>query len=160
MVGQADHAEARAGRRLYRILAALMLAAAFFLGLGALLRPDPALAGSFPSLGLPGSDGAQGVGVSSVALSAPVSGGAGHGQRLGPLADLPRVQCVDGYTASIYAEGLSSPDGLAFSPSGVLHVAEEAAGRVSQIGPSGLVTPLMTGLQYPEGIAFDDAGSL
>jgi glucose/arabinose dehydrogenase len=67
---------------------------------------------------------------------------------------------VDGYTASIYAEGLSSPDGLAFSPSGVLHVAEEAAGRVSQIGPSGLVTPLMTGLQYPEGIAFDDAGNL
>jgi len=75
-------------------------------------------------------------------------------------APLPRVRCALPYTATIYAQGLSSPDGLAFSPSGVLHVAEEAAGRVSQIGPTGTFTPVVTGLANPEGIAFDDAGNL
>ena len=75
-------------------------------------------------------------------------------------APLPRVQCTQSYTAQVYAQGLSSPDGLAFSPARVLHVAEEAAGRVSQIGPTGEVTPVVTGLTSPEGIAFDDAGTL
>jgi sugar lactone lactonase YvrE len=42
-----------------------------------------------------------------------------------------RVQCPVGYTVTIYAEGLSTPDGLAFSPAGILHVAEESAGRRS-----------------------------
>jgi sugar lactone lactonase YvrE len=73
---------------------------------------------------------------------------------------LPRVQCASGYSATIYAQGLSSPDGLAFSPAGVLHVAEETAGRISQIGPGGNLTPVITGLTSPEGIAFDDAGNL
>lgn len=75
-------------------------------------------------------------------------------------APLPRIQCARGYTATIYAEGLSSPDGLAFDPAGVLYVAEETAGRVSQIGPTGLLTPVITGLASPEGIAFDDTGNL
>jgi sugar lactone lactonase YvrE len=73
---------------------------------------------------------------------------------------LPRIQCARGYTATVYAQGLSSPDGLAFSPEGVLYVAEEAAGRVSQIGPTGSFTPVITGLKSPEGIAFDDTGTL
>jgi sugar lactone lactonase YvrE len=73
---------------------------------------------------------------------------------------LPRIQCPPGYTATIYAEGLSSPDGLAFSPGGVLHVAEETAGEVSVISSTGQVTPVLTGLSNPEGIAFDDAGNL
>jgi glucose/arabinose dehydrogenase len=73
---------------------------------------------------------------------------------------LPRIQCTHAYTAIVYAEGLSSPDGLAFSPIGVLHVAEEAAGRVSRIGPAGRATPVITGLVSPEGIAFDDTGNL
>jgi sugar lactone lactonase YvrE len=73
---------------------------------------------------------------------------------------LPRIQCPPGYTATVYAEGLSSPDGLAFSPAGILHVAEETAGRVSQIGPTGRITPIITGLTSPEGIAFDDTGNL
>jgi sugar lactone lactonase YvrE len=73
---------------------------------------------------------------------------------------LPRIQCIQDYTATIYARDLSSPDGLAFSPAQVLHVAEETAGRVSQIGPNGIVTPVITGLTMPEGIAFDDAGNL
>lgn len=73
---------------------------------------------------------------------------------------LPRIQCTYGYTASLYAQGLSSPDGLAFSPAGLLYVAEEGAGRVSRVGPGGSVTPAISGLTNPEGIAFDDAGVL
>lgn len=75
-------------------------------------------------------------------------------------APLPRIQCTQGYVATTHAEGLSSPDGLAFDPAGVLHVAEETAGRVSQIGAIGSITPVITGLTNPEGIAFDDTGSL
>jgi alkaline phosphatase len=73
---------------------------------------------------------------------------------------IPRIQCPAGYTATIYAEGLSSPDGLAFSPSGMLYVAEETAGRVSRIESNGSVTPVISGLANPEGIAFDDTGNL
>ena len=39
-------------------------------------------------------------------------------------------------------------------------MAEESAGRVSQVGSTGLVTPVVTGLARPEGIAFDEAGAL
>lgn len=73
---------------------------------------------------------------------------------------LPRIQCRQGYTATIYAKGLTSPDGLAFDPDGVLHVAEESAGRVSRIEPAGSVSTVLTGLSGPEGIAFDDASNL
>jgi glucose/arabinose dehydrogenase len=73
---------------------------------------------------------------------------------------LPRIQCVPGYSAIIYAEGLSGPDGLAFGPNGNVFVAEETAGEVSQIGPSGLVTAVLTGVVHPEGIVFDSAGNL
>ena len=73
---------------------------------------------------------------------------------------LPRLQCPVGYTATIYAEGLSGPDGLAFSPGGILYVAEETAGRVSRIEADGSVTPVLTGLNNPEGVAFDNAGNL
>ena len=73
---------------------------------------------------------------------------------------LPRIVCLEGYTATVYAEGLESPDGLAFDSTGLLYVAEERAGQVSQIGPTGGVTPVITGLTNPEGIAFDDTGNL
>lgn len=73
---------------------------------------------------------------------------------------LPRVQCPTGYTAKIYAEGLSSPDGLAFDPAGLLYVAEETAGRVTRINTDGSKTTILTGLTLPEGIAFDTAGNL
>lgn len=67
---------------------------------------------------------------------------------------LPRIACPPGYTARIYAQGLVSPDGLAIDPSGGLYVAEERAGRVSRIDAAGNVTPVLEGLNHPEGIAF------
>jgi sugar lactone lactonase YvrE len=73
---------------------------------------------------------------------------------------LPRIQCPAGYTATLYAEGLSSPDGLALSPAGVLYVAEETAGRISRIESNGSITPILSGLHHPEGIAFDNIGNL
>jgi sugar lactone lactonase YvrE len=73
---------------------------------------------------------------------------------------IPRIQCPPGYTATLYAQGLSSPDGLAFSPSGVLHVAEEMAGRISRIEPGGSITTVVSSLANPEGIAFDADGNL
>lgn len=73
---------------------------------------------------------------------------------------VPRIQCQAGYTARILAEGLSSPDGLAFSPARVLYVAEETAGRVSRVESYGSVAPILGGLRNPEGIAFDDTGNL
>ncbi len=73
---------------------------------------------------------------------------------------LPRIKCSPGYSASIYARYLRSPDGLAFSPSGLLYVVEERARRVSQIDATGGVTPVLADLNSPEGIAFDEAGNL
>ncbi|HID64807.1 MAG TPA: hypothetical protein EYP49_18980 [Anaerolineae bacterium] len=74
---------------------------------------------------------------------------------------ITRVQCLPGYTAALYAQGFSSPDGLAFSPSGLLHVAEETAGRVSRIEPGGsTTTTVVSGLDSPEGITFDTDGNL
>lgn len=75
---------------------------------------------------------------------------------------LPRVVCTSGYSAIIFAEGLSGPDGLDFDPiSGQLTVAEESAGEISQI-PVGGGTPstLLDGLTAPEGIAYDEMGNL
>jgi len=93
----------------------------------------------------------------------PDAGPAGFAVRSTALAQgdpLPRIQCARPHTVTVYAEGLSSPDGLAFSPDGVLYVAEEGAGRVSQVGPGGTVTPVINDLSSPEGIAFDGAGNL
>ena len=77
-----------------------------------------------------------------------------------PGDPLPRIQCPPGYTAHVYAQGLRSPDGLAFHTDGTLYVAEESAGQVSRVDPAGNVTPVWTGLDHPEGIAFDEAGNL
>ena len=78
---------------------------------------------------------------------------------------LPRITCTAleenvSYSASIYAEGLNGADGLAFGPDGLLYVAEEKAGQVTQIGANGLKTAVLTNLTNPEGIAFDTAGNL
>jgi sugar lactone lactonase YvrE len=137
-------------RSVYRTGAALLYVASLALLTLALLRHSADLAQ--PSPGWPDARPGAGPrpGPKGSALWAPL--------RVGD--PLPRIQCPQGYTATVYAEGLSSPDGLAFSPAGILHVAEETAGRVSQIGPTGRITPIITGLTSPEGIAFDDAGNL
>jgi hypothetical protein len=70
------------------------------------------------------------------------------------------IQCPPGYLSRIYAQGLRSPDGLAFDPTGRLYVAEEIAGQVSRVDPDGNRTPVLSGLDSPEGITFDGAGNL
>ena len=77
-----------------------------------------------------------------------------------PGDPLPRISCTGSYTATVYAENLISPDGLAVSSSGQLYVAEEGGGQVSQVGTSGVVTPLVTGLSNPEGLTLDNSGNL
>ncbi|MFK7804704.1 MAG: hypothetical protein AB8G95_23915 [Anaerolineae bacterium] len=79
--------------------------------------------------------------------------------------EIPEIMCTGDLKATVFAEGLSSPDGLAFDPNGLLHVAEETAGgvsdgKISQVSAAGVVTPIMTGLVRPEGIAFDTNGNL
>jgi sugar lactone lactonase YvrE len=103
--------------------------------------------------GAPPGEAMRAVGPRRTAIESPVRIAA-------PGDPLPRIECGVGYTATIYAEGLSSPDGLAFSPTGVLYVAEETAGRVRRVAPDGSLTIVLSGLQQPEGIAFDDSGSL
>ncbi len=73
---------------------------------------------------------------------------------------ISRIVCPEGFEAFVYAVDLESPGGLAFDPGGVLHVAEENAGRVSRIDSDGTVTTVVARLDYPEGIAFDPAGNL
>lgn len=103
--------------------------------------------------GAPPEEGRWAAGPKRTAAESPVKIAA-------PGDPLPRIECGVGYTATVYAEGLSSPDGLAFSPAGVLYVAEELAGRVRRVAPDGGLTTVLSDLQQPEGIAFDDSGSL
>ncbi|MBC8159771.1 MAG: hypothetical protein H7Z42_01015 [Roseiflexaceae bacterium] len=72
-------------------------------------------------------------------------------------AVLPQsVSCAGplAYTASIYAAGLSGPDGLAIDRQGRVHVAEESAGRVVRLAAGGGATTVLEGLNSPEGITF------
>jgi sugar lactone lactonase YvrE len=80
---------------------------------------------------------------------------------------LPRIVCSAlpgetnvSYTATVYATGLSGPDGLAFGPDDLLYASEERGGRVVQIGATGQITAVLTGLTNPEGLTFDPTGNL
>ena len=85
---------------------------------------------------------------------------AGVAAAMPPGDPLPRIACTSNYTATLYAEGLSGPDGLALTTDGRLYVAEETSGEISQIGASGLITPLISGLNKPEGLTLDNSGNL
>ena len=85
---------------------------------------------------------------------------AGVAAAMPPGDPLPRIACTSNYTATLYAEGLSGPDGLALTTDGRLYVAEEISGEISQIGASGLITPLISGLNKPEGLTLDNSGNL
>lgn len=93
-------------------------------------------------------------------LLAPLASDGRRGRVWAVSQPLARLACPAGYQASIYAQGLRSPDGLAFDPAGTLYVAEELAGRVSSVAPDGSATPIVSGLDHPEGIAFDPDGNL
>lgn len=79
-------------------------------------------------------------------------------RQVGALVD--QVQCIAGYTPTIYANGLTSPDGLAFGTDGNLYVVEETKGVVNRIETDGSTTPVISGLNRPEGITFDSVGNL
>ena len=78
---------------------------------------------------------------------------------------ITNVSCTNGLEATIFAEGLDSPDGLAFNSTGLMHVAEEWAGGVSdgkltEVSANGTKTILLNNLVRPEGIAFDASNNL
>lgn len=86
--------------------------------------------------------------------------GNGVAAALPPGDPLPRIACTGNYTATIYAEGLSSPDGLALTDDGRLYVVEETSGEISQVGVNGIITPLISGLNNPEELTLDSSGNL
>jgi len=73
---------------------------------------------------------------------------------------LPRIQLPGNYKAFVHAVNLSGPDGLALSPEGLLYVAQEYAGSVSEVAENGTITTYASGFSSPEGIAFDTNGNL
>ncbi len=77
-----------------------------------------------------------------------------------PGDPIPRINLPSGWVATIYAEGLSSPDGLALSPDGCVFFAEETAGCVSFVSSNGQVCLYVGGFSNPEGITFDSEGTL
>jgi sugar lactone lactonase YvrE len=131
------------GQRLFRLIVALLLAILWLIIMMAPFNRDIALA-------RPGDIFAREAIVSQAITLTITNAG----------DPLDRIQCSQGYTATIYAEGLSSPHGLALNPAGVLYASESSQGRVSQIGSDGVITPVITGLSNPEGLAFDNDGKL
>lgn len=73
---------------------------------------------------------------------------------------LPDISCPEGYTISVFAEGITGVDGLAISPAGVLFAASETEGSVYRVGEDGELEMVLNGLFHPEGIAFDSFGTL
>ena len=64
---------------------------------------------------------------------------------------------VEGTT---FANGLSSPVGLAFNASGILFAAEAGSGNIINFTPDGTKATFATGLSGPAGLAFDPSGNL
>ncbi len=56
--------------------------------------------------------------------------------------------------------GFNGVSGMAFSPSGELHIADLRNGRVRKVARDGAVVTMASGLGNPRGLAFDRAGNL
>lgn len=66
----------------------------------------------------------------------------------------------DGFTASIFASGITNSDGTTFDSEGNLYVANEVnnyEGGISKIGADGSVRPFISGLNRADGLVFDAA---
>ena len=71
-----------------------------------------------------------------------------------------QVKVPDGFTASIFATGVTNADGLSFDLEGNLYSTNETgnrAGGIFRIDPDGILTPFVTGLSRADGIVFDTA---
>src|SRR5260221_293021 len=67
---------------------------------------------------------------------------------------------TQGGARSIFASGLSIPNGLAFNSAGDLFEADEGSGNIFQFTPGGLQSTFASGLNFPFGLAFDSADNL
>ena len=62
---------------------------------------------------------------------------------------------------SIFASGLSTPNGTAFGPDGYLYVPNNVnAGRIDRISPGGVVDTFITSIQYPTTVYFESDTSM
>ncbi len=71
-----------------------------------------------------------------------------------------QVTVPDGFTASIFASGITNSDGTTFDSEGNLYVANEVKnydGGISKIDAGGIVIPFISGLNRADGLAFDAA---
>jgi hypothetical protein len=66
----------------------------------------------------------------------------------------------DGSNQTLFAQGLSEPEGLAFNGNGTLYVTEYSVNATVQINPSGAVTILATGLNGPSGVTVNQSGNV
>src|SRR5215469_2041218 len=81
-----------------------------------------------------------------------------------PHANADPVVNVPGYSVQLFATGIGAADGMAFSPSGDLFVADYGGGRILKIPAT--FTPgvnsyqvYATGIPFPVGVAFTAAGN-
>jgi sugar lactone lactonase YvrE len=63
-------------------------------------------------------------------------------------------------SASIFASGLNSPEGLAFDGAGNLYVADSGDGTILKIDSAGNVSTFASGLNGPAALAFGQSGNL
>jgi sugar lactone lactonase YvrE len=63
-------------------------------------------------------------------------------------------------TKTVFASGLTQPNGIAFDRAGNLFVSSRSGGTITKITLSATQTPVASGLNFPAGLAFDASGTL